>query len=100
MAGANIDQTKAPLIEHLIELCLTDGCARLDLLAPVYDYKLDWSSGVAGISDYSVALTRKGKFYQNVYVQNLRPRLQKLAHAGPAPLRKLLAQALKLAGRL
>ena len=79
----------ALLVEEMIGHGLADGVTTLDFLAPAFAYKLDWATGAVAVCDYSLAVTGAGALFEGVYVQGLRPRLQRLLSNGPAPLRRL-----------
>ena len=86
------------LVEEMIAEGLADGITTLDFMAPAYDYKMEWASGTMAVADYSLPLSAVGGLYHGIYVQQLRPRLQKLAARGPIPLRRLMSGAVKLMG--
>ena len=86
------------LVEEMIEAGLVDGAETLDFLAPAYPYKLEWAAGTVAVSDYSFAVTPAGALYDGLYVQRMRPQMQRLATNGPASLRRLAASLVK-AGR-
>lgn len=86
----------ALLLEHVIEACYAQRIARLDLLPPRHEYKMDFADGLVAVHDHALALTGAGSLYTKTYL-GLRRRLKAGVEAMPAPLRKAIGTALSLA---
>jgi CelD/BcsL family acetyltransferase involved in cellulose biosynthesis len=84
-------------LEALLRQCFAAGIARIDLLAPRADYKMDWADGTVVIEDFALPLTTKGTLYTRLYLGQLRRRLAAMAASGQHPW---LARAVAMAGKL
>jgi len=87
------------LIEEMIATSLAGGITTLDFLAPAHDYKKEWASGEVLVSDFSLAISPAGRFYDEIYLQRLRPRLQRLLTEGPTPVRRGAAVLSRIIGQ-
>ena len=87
------------MFEEMIAAAISSGVINFDFLAPAAPYKLEWAGTTVAVADYAVPVGVVGKFYLDVYLQRLRPRLQQLAKTGPAPVRRLMSGAVRFLGR-
>lgn len=81
----------AALMEDGIRQAFADGVTCFDLLGPGGGYKDEWSDGAVALTDWTLALTLKGRLYACGWLAVVRPRLKAIANGMPKPLRKLLA---------
>ncbi|MGI9408109.1 MAG: GNAT family N-acetyltransferase, partial [Hyphomicrobiaceae bacterium] len=61
------------LFEASIKACLENGIAVFDFLSPDDGYKRIWADDSVTVNDYAIGLTRKGRAYDALYIQRLRP---------------------------
>lgn len=62
-------------IEAAIRQAYRDGIARIDLLAPHADYKMEWADGTVGVGDYAKPLTIAGYAFTRGYLSFFRRRI-------------------------
>jgi CelD/BcsL family acetyltransferase involved in cellulose biosynthesis len=80
-------------MELALEWCRASGIDIYDLLAPSDEYKRQWSTGAMQVRDYVAPVTGVGRLYADLWLERLRPRLQKLVLSAPAPLRRAAMRA-------
>jgi len=80
----------ALLMERCIRDAYDEGIAVYDLMAPGDAYKLDWSDGSVGVSDWSLPLSIKGRAYVEIYLNALRARIKTAMAAAPKSMRRKL----------
>ena len=90
--GSKFDKCGAGglLLEHGVESCFPDRVARLDLLAPKHEYKLEFADGTVLVHDHAIALSLAGRAYAAGYL-GLRRRLKAVVEGMPAPARRAFA---------
>lgn len=77
------------LIERSVRNCFDSGVGIYDLMAPADAYKLDWADGATEVTDWTVALSAKGRVYTRLYLARVRPLLKKAVNATTRRLRAL-----------
>jgi CelD/BcsL family acetyltransferase involved in cellulose biosynthesis len=87
------------ILETMIEEAIAEGITTFDFMAPAAPYKMEWTDRTVGIADYAVSIGLLGWLYQEAYLHTVRPRLQKLAKDGPAPVRRAIGAAWRLMSR-
>ena len=87
------------MFEEMIAAAIGEGVTNFDFMAPAAPYKLDWTETTVAVADYGVPVGVIGALYHDVYLQRIRPRLQQIAKTGPAPVRRLMAGAVRMMGR-
>lgn len=85
----------ALLMERCIRDAFNEDIAVYDLMAPGDDYKLDWTDGSAGVNDWTLPFSLKGRAYARIYLDTLRGRLKSAMAAIPKPLRQRLTSVLR-----
>lgn len=87
------------MFEEMIAAAIAGGITNFDFLAPAAPYKLEWAGTTVAVADYAVPVGMVGRLYQDVYLRRIRPRLQQIAKTGPAPVRRLMSEAVRFLGR-
>jgi CelD/BcsL family acetyltransferase involved in cellulose biosynthesis len=76
------------LLQHSLQESLAQGIETFDLLAPRYDYKMEFCTAAVEVRDYALAFTWRGWTYVNTWLK-ARAQLKRLVQSAPAPLRRL-----------
>jgi CelD/BcsL family acetyltransferase involved in cellulose biosynthesis len=83
----------ALLLQHVVARAFADGFRTFDFLAPADSYKLRWADGTAGVNDWVVPLSLKGRAFARLYLALVRPAIKSAIGALPMSLRRALAAA-------
>ena len=83
----------ALLLEQVVAQSIGAGQARLDLLPPRHEYKMEFADGTVAVADHALALSTAGWLYARGYL-GVRRKLKAAIEASPAPLRRALARVL------
>jgi CelD/BcsL family acetyltransferase involved in cellulose biosynthesis len=81
------------LLEHSLQESLEQGIEAFDLLAPRYDYKMEFCTAAVEVRDYALAFTWRGRIYVGTWL-GMRAHLKRLVQSAPAPLRRLAGRVL------
>ena len=74
-------------MEFSVRRGFEEGWPGYDLLAPMTDYKRNWSTGSIAVADYMLPSTLLGLAYRDLFLKRLRPAAKALLMALPARLR-------------
>lgn len=79
------------LIDFYVSEAKPRGMSRLDMLPPSGRHKTEWCHNETAVADYTLPLTRAGRFYAATYLERLRPALQRTWHRFPEGIRSKAA---------
>lgn len=74
-------------MEYGMRDCFDNRMAAYSMLTPDTAFKQIWTEEAAVVRYYIIALSARGTLYRDVYMRKLRPRLKKIYHSLPSPVR-------------
>ena len=77
-------------LEESIRHAFDENIARIDLLAPKAEYKVDWADGAVAVVDHAIGLSPKGRAYARVYLGYVRERLKATVERMPHKVRQMM----------
>lgn len=77
---------------EVIKTCFEEGFETADFMIPASSYKLTWTDHVAPVSDYVLALSKRGKVYTGLWLNLIRPLSKRIFFKLPAGVRGLLVR--------
>jgi O-antigen/teichoic acid export membrane protein/CelD/BcsL family acetyltransferase involved in cellulose biosynthesis len=72
------------LLEECLRVALERGFKTYDLLAPGDAYKYDWCADSAGVHDWAVPVSLRGRIYTRLYLSGMREQMKRAAAKLPA----------------
>jgi CelD/BcsL family acetyltransferase involved in cellulose biosynthesis len=71
-----------------------EGWTTYDMLAPMAQFKREWSNTTIGVCDYMVPTSAWGRLYRSLYLRKMRPAMKSALLAMPASLRGLVLKSI------
>lgn len=76
-------------MEMALQWLMENGIASYDLLGNPAEYKSSWSTKTVALDNYARTMTIRGKLYNDMWLERLRPVLKKTYLSAPAGVRKV-----------
>lgn len=80
-------------LEMSLRRAFDDGVEVYDFLAPRHAYKMEWADDAIAVNDVTLAVTRRGRWYADIYIAHVREAAKSSLKRLPRGLTRLLAGA-------